>query len=230
MAKANERSETQTSQGSTVPPMQGQNIQPGQGSESARASSQEREGGTRGTSMARRDVGLGLNISPFSMVRRFAEQMDRFFEDFGMGRGLLSPFGLGQEMQRGGMGLGQALWVPDVEVFQRGNELVIRADLPGLSKEDVQVEITDDAVTISGERKYEQEENRRGVYRAERAYGFFQRTIPLPEGVSADEAQATFKNGVLEIVLKAPEQAQQGRRLEIKEGDQGTSQQPTTRH
>jgi HSP20 family protein len=179
--------------------------------------------------MARSDAFPGAGVSPFSMVRRFAEQMDRFFEDFGTGRGLLSPFGMGREMQRG-LGFGQALWVPEVEVFQRDNELIIRADLPGLSKDDVQVEITDDAVTISGERKYEQEENRRGVYRSERAYGFFQRVIPLPEGVSAEDARATFRNGVLEIALKAPNQQTQGRRLEIKEGDEGTKSQPTTRH
>jgi len=203
--------------------MQGQSTQPGQGSESEKTGSQQPQGGT---SMALRDLGLGLGASPFSMVRRFAEQMDQFLEDFGMGR-LFSPLSPGRAAQSGGMGLGQAFWVPNVEMFQRGDDLVIRADLPGLSKDDVQVQVTNDAITISGERKYEQEENRKGLFRSERAYGSFQRTIPLPKGV-AEEATATFKNGVLEIVLKAPEQVQQGRRLEIKEAEEGT--QPTTRH
>jgi HSP20 family protein len=87
-----------------------------------------------------------------------------------------------------------------------------------LTKDDVNVEINDDAITISGERQNENEEKREGYYRSERSYGSFFRTIPLPQGVNADDANATFNNGVLEITMKAPQLQSRGRRLEISEG------------
>ena len=146
--------------------------------------------------------------SPFSFMRRFSEEMDRLFEDFSFGGGLTS--GRGQ--------LSRNLWMPQVETFEREGQLVIRADLPGLSKDDVNVEMTDDAITISGERHNENEENREGFYRSERSYGSFYREIPLPEGVNADDAKATFNNGVLEITLNAPQLQSRSRKLEITEG------------
>lgn len=106
-------------------------------------------------------------------------------------------------------------------MVQRGNELVIRADLPGLNADDVTVEISDDTITISGERQEERADQNNGVYRYERAYGAFFREIPLPEGAIADQAKASFKDGVLEIAVPAPpEQVSRGRRLEISRGDQ----------
>jgi HSP20 family protein len=81
--------------------------------------------------------------------------------------------------------------------------------------------VTDDSITISGERRQEQEGERGGVYRSERSYGSFCRTIPLPEGAMTDQAKATFTDGVLEITMPAPpEQVTRGRRLEIKEGSE----------
>ena len=153
--------------------------------------------------------------SPFSFMRRFSEEMDRLFEDFGFGRDLW-PSGLGE--------LGRGVWSPQVEVFERGGQLVVRADLPGLTKDDVRVEVTDGALNISGERKQEHEEKREGFYRSERSYGSFYRRIPLPEGVNAGEATATFNNGVLEISMQAPQRQSRGRRLEIKEGGSGQEQ------
>jgi HSP20 family protein len=101
-------------------------------------------------------------------------------------------------------------------VSQRGNELVIRADLPGLNADDVIVDVADDAVTIRGERREEHEEEHDGFFRSERAYGSFYRVIPLPEGAIAETAKATFNNGVLEIVVQAPPRdVSRGRRLEI---------------
>ena len=154
--------------------------------------------------MARRDPSGLWGPSPFSSIfQRWNDEMDRLFSDFGFGRA----------------GSGADIWSPQVEVFQRGNELVVRADLPGLSKEDVKVEINDDVLTLQGERKQEHEEEREGWYRNERRFGTFFRTIPLPEGTISDSAKATFKHGVLEIVLQAPpHEVSQGRRLEIKEG------------
>jgi HSP20 family protein len=150
-------------------------------------------------------------------MRRFSEEMDRLFEDFGFGsRSLMPSFARGFPTNLGEFG--QSLWSPQVETFAREGELVIRADLPGMSKDDVNVEVTDDAITISGERRNENEEKREGFYRSERSYGSFYRQIPLPEGVNADDANATFRNGVLEITMKAPQLQSQRRRLEISEG------------
>jgi HSP20 family protein len=154
--------------------------------------------------------------TPFSLIRRFGEDMDRLFEDFGFGRGLRPAFG--RDLFPRSLGeLDRSLWSPQVEVFERDGRLFLRADLPGLTKDDVNVEITDDAIVISGERRKEQEEKREGYYHTERSYGSFYRRIQLPEGVNADDAHATFRNGVLEINLKAPQREQRGRRLEIKD-------------
>jgi HSP20 family protein len=159
-----------------------------------------------------RRLGLGRPSawegSAFSALQRMADEMDRMFEDFGVGH--RGPGPIWREP-------GAGAWAPDVEVFQRNNELTIRADLPGLKREEVSVDVTDDAVTIEGERKHEQEEEREGLYRSERSYGSFCRVIPLPQGAITDEAKATFKNGVLEITMPAPP-ASKGRRLEIAEG------------
>lgn len=151
--------------------------------------------------------------SPFGMLERFADEMDRMFADFGLGRGWSrSPFTTGT-----------MTWTPRVDVTQRSNELVIRADLPGLNKEDVKVDVTDDAITIQGERRREHEEEQGGVHRSERVYGTFYRVIPLPDGAIADQAKASFKDGVLEVTMPAPpEQVTRGRRLEISEGGGST--------
>ena len=156
-----------------------------------------------------------LAATPFTFMRRFSEEMDHLFEDFGLGRAWLTPM-----LDKAN--LPQGLWSPQVEVFERGNELVLRADLPGLRKEDVNVEIADDAITIEGERKNEHEEKREGYYRSERSYGKFYRRIPMPEGVKAEDADASFSNGVLEITMPATKrEARKARRLEIRgEGHQ----------
>jgi HSP20 family protein len=142
------------------------------------------------------------------MLDRFAEEMDRMFDDFGLTRRWGTPF----SRETGGEG-----WAPDIDVFQKNNELTIRADLPGLKKDEISVEISDNAITIHGERKRHHEEEREGYYRSERTYGSFYRTIPLPEGAITEQAKANFRDGVLEITMPAPP-ATKGRRLEIGEG------------
>ena len=148
--------------------------------------------------------------NPFAMLDRFTDEMDRVFGDFGFGRGWLSPRGNAQLRT-------SAMWAPDIEVYHRNNELVVRADLPGLKKDDVKVDVTDNTITIQGERRQEEETEREGVYRSERTYGSFCRTVPLPEGAIADQAKASFRDGVLEITVPAPPQTTRGRRLEITE-------------
>ncbi len=149
----------------------------------------------------------GRDVSPFRAMQRMADEMDRLFDDFGFGRRWLRP---------SWRETGAELWAPEVEVFQKNHELTIRADLPGLKREDVTVDITDNDVTIQGERKHEKEEEREGYYRSERGYGSFCRVIPLPEGAISEQAKANFKDGVLEITIPAPP-ASKGRRLEIAE-------------
>jgi HSP20 family protein len=148
------------------------------------------------------------DVSPFRALQRMADDMDRMFEDFGLGRRSIRPFA---------RAWGGELWTPEVDVFQKNNELTIRADLPGLKREDVTVDISDDEICIQGTRKHEREEEREGYYRSERGYGSFCRVVPLPEGAITEQAHANFKDGVLEITMPAPP-ATKGRRLEITEG------------
>jgi HSP20 family molecular chaperone IbpA len=109
-----------------------------------------------------------------------------------------------------------ALWSPQIESFQRGDQFVVRADLPGLKKEDVNIELTDDSVIIQGERREEREDEREGYYRSERSYGSFYRIVPLPEGSISESAKAKFNNGVLEISVQAPpREVSRRRRIEI---------------
>jgi HSP20 family protein len=214
MAKAKESQEAK-----------GQRQQQGEGQKGGRQQSPQAaqttggRGGGQQTAVARREQSQPSpwGGSPFAFMRRFSEEMDRLFEDFRLGGGLLAPT-FGREL--GGAGsAGGALWSPQVEVFEREGQLVVRADLPGMTKDDINVEINDDALVIRGERRSEREEDEEGYYRTERSYGSFYRSIPLPEGVDAEDANATFRNGVLEVTMPAPERAeQQRRRLEIREG------------
>jgi len=148
--------------------------------------------------------------SPFSFMRRFGEDMDSLFEEFGFGRGLM-PQGLAE----------MADWSPQIEITEREGQLIVRADLPGLSKDDVQVELRDDAILIRGQRKQEHEEKREGYYRSERSYGSFYRQIPLPKGVKTENATATFRDGVLEISMPAPQGEARGRQLQIQDAQAG---------
>jgi HSP20 family protein len=147
--------------------------------------------------------------SPFSTMQRFMEQMDQVFGDF-FGAGLMTPSlpGLG----RSGLALGA--WVPQIEVFREGEQLVVRADLPGMKEQDVRVDIQGDILTIAGERRQEQEDQREGWYHSERSYGSFQRSVQLPQGVNSESADATFENGVLEVRLSAPQAS--ARNVEIR--------------
>ena len=149
----------------------------------------------------------GSIANPFAMMRRMAEDMDRIFGNIGFGRaGLgLSPF-FDNDLWRSGSNLQQAAWAPQVETFRRGDQLVVRADLPGMKKEDVNVEVDDGVLTISGERCDEHEESGDDSYRSERTYGQFYRAIPLPEGVSEERCEASFKDGVLEVTLPMPKE------------------------
>ena len=97
-------------------------------------------------------------------------------------------------------------WIPAMDVAQSDDHYVLRADLPGLTESDVKIELEDNVLTISGERKAEHEERKEGYYRVERSSGSFSRSLTLPEGVDADGIKANFDNGVLEVRIPKPEQ------------------------
>jgi HSP20 family protein len=111
----------------------------------------------------------------------------------------------------------QQRWVPAMDLVEADDHFVLRADLPGLSEDDVAIEIRDDTLTISGERKSEYERKDRGWYRVERSTGAFSRSLALPEGVDADAVSAQFDKGVLEVRIPKPEQ-RKPRRVEIRAG------------
>ena len=107
------------------------------------------------------------------------------------------------------------MWAPAIEVFQKEGNLIVRAELPGVNKDDVNVQVTDDGLVIQGERKEEHEENREGFYRSERSYGHFYRLIPLPDDIHTDQVRADFNNGVLEITVPVPQTQQRRREIPI---------------
>jgi HSP20 family protein len=99
------------------------------------------------------------------------------------------------------------LHVPAVDVYEQDDEVVVKAEIPGMSKEDIEVNLSDSVLTLKGEKKKEEEIKERGYYRCERSFGAFSRTIRLPSEVKTDQAKATFKDGVLEVRLPKTEEA-----------------------
>jgi len=134
--------------------------------------------------------------SPFSMLREFSEEMDRMF------RGISS----GTEMEA---------WTPAMDIQRCNGNLVVSAELPGLRREDIKVEVSDDALVIEGERKQEHKEDHEGFHRWERSYGKFYRALPLPEGAKTDQIKAELKDGVLKVTIPAPEVAKKTRQVPV---------------
>jgi HSP20 family protein len=143
-----------------------------------------------------------FTMSPITLMRRFTDDIDRVVSGFG-GHQRVDGFP------------GDFTWLPAVEVRRSGNNLIIRADLPGLSEKDVKVEATDEGLLIEGERNQDHASEDDGVHFSERAYGRFSRLILLPAGAEVDEANASFKNGVLEINIPVPESETKRRQIAI---------------
>ena len=139
----------------------------------------------------------------FPMFRRLGREIDFLFDRFGLERNFVEPV--------------ETVWTPDLEMFRRGADIVVRADVPGMKKEDVTVELADGQLMLRGERKQEKEEKNEGYYRAERTYGSFYRTLTLPEGVKVDEAKAVIRDGVLEVVIPTTKVEEKKRTLAIEE-------------
>jgi len=139
----------------------------------------------------------------FPMFRRLGREIDFLFDRFGLEHTFFEP--------------ATTVWTPDVEMFRRDNTIVFRADVPGMTKNDLTIELVDGQLVLRGERKQEKEEKKEGYYRAERTYGAFYRALPLPEGLKLDEAKATIKDGVLEVTLPATKTEVTKRTLTIEE-------------
>ena len=116
----------------------------------------------------------------------------------------------------GGTG-GTRRWVPAMDLVETDGHFVLKADLPGLAEGDVNIEVQENVLTLSGERKFEHEVKKDGFYRLERGAGQFSRSLTLPDGVDADAIAATFDRGVLEVRIPKPEQ-RKPRRVEISVG------------
>jgi HSP20 family protein len=143
-----------------------------------------------------------FNMNPFTLMRRFTEDMDRVFRTV--------------------PGTGETLsWSPTVEVREVNGKLLVSAELPGLKKGDIKVQVTEDTLILEGERKQEKEEKREGYYHSERSYGHFYRSIPLPEGATLDKAAAEFTNGILEVSIPVAETKQKPREVPVYEGGKG---------
>jgi HSP20 family protein len=117
-------------------------------------------------------------------------------------------FGTVFDSQTGRNGSAGALrrWVPAIDLVEEGDQYVLRADLPGVREQDVKVEVDDNVLTVSGERRSEHEQRKQGYYRVERASGNFSRSLVLPEGVDPHGVHARFENGVLEVTVPKPQQ------------------------
>jgi HSP20 family protein len=110
-------------------------------------------------------------------------------------------------------------WLPAMDLLEDGDDYVLRADLPGLSAEDVRVSLDQNLLTISGQRRSEHEQRGEGVHRLERAYGSFTRTLTLPDGVAAEQIRASLKDGVLEVRVPKPAE-RRPQEIEIKVDEQ----------
>ena len=95
-------------------------------------------------------------------------------------------------------------WVPAMDLVETGEQFLLRADLPGMSEEDIEIELEDGTLTVSGERKAEHEERQEGFHRVERSFGAFSRSLTLPKGVDAEAVTASFDRGVLEVRIPKP--------------------------
>jgi HSP20 family protein len=148
-------------------------------------------------------------VEPRAFVRRMLRDFDRFFEEG------WAPF------TAPGYTFGEVDWTPTLEVVEKEGRLIARFELPGLKKEEVTVTVTEEGLTVTGERKREEEKKNHNWYRTERTYGKFVRTVPLPAGVNTAEITATFQNGILELVVPLPPAAVAAvpRRVEIAQGE-----------
>src|SRR3989440_10511192 len=141
---------------------------------------------------------------PFREIAALQNEMGRFMN------GLLD-----------GNGRTNQSWVPALDVWETENETVYAVDLPGIPEAQISVELNDGALTITAERERTQEESDERFYRFERRYGTFSRTIGVPQGVSESDVRADYRDGVLEVHVRKPEQPKP-KRIQVGSGEQAT--------
>jgi HSP20 family protein len=150
---------------------------------------------------------------PFETLRQMATDFDRLFTTPGWSA-FRFPWRTGQAVD-------DAKWFPQIDVFEKDGRLITKIDLPGMTKKDIKVEVTDGHLAISGERQTGTEEKTEHFYRCERETGSFYRAVPLPDGVKVEDVSATFDNGVLEISVPLPAKPEQkARKVEIADATQ----------
>jgi HSP20 family protein len=142
-----------------------------------------------------------IRYGPRAMAPWF--DFDRLFEDFEPAFGLMRS-------------TGEKAWAPAVDIYEDEKEIVIKADLPEVKEEDIDVHVEDGQMTIKGERKFEHEEKRDNYHRVERRYGSFQRTFALPETVDADHIAAKYDKGVLKVTLPKTAKPKNARTIPVK--------------
>ena len=135
-----------------------------------------------------------IRWEPARELGTIQNEMNRLFNSF---FDTPTPTGNGGALRR---------WIPAMDLVETDNDFILRADLPGLAEQDVNIELEDNVLTISGERKAEHEERQEGYYRVERSSGSFRRSLTLPDGVEPDSVKATFDRGVLEVRVPKPEE------------------------
>ncbi len=184
------------------------------GDESRETRSASARGTSRDALMPRGGTGAGMTRarSPFELMSHLSQQMDRLFEDFWGSPFSSSTPARWQDWERSDA---LASWMPAVEVHQHDDEIVVRADLPGMKKDDVKVEIEDRMLTIQGERTQGCEEERDGHFRSECRYGSFYRAITLPTDVDPDDVKAEFDDGVLEVRIPTPRRDESRKSIEV---------------
>ncbi len=135
-----------------------------------------------------------VDVSPWSPMADLSTEMNRVFERF-FGPGTLDDDGLSAHSM-----------VPEVDITEREDSYILKADLPGVSKDDVKITLRENMLTIRGEKKKEKEEKQRNSFRSERMYGTFERTFTLPSMVRDEKIQANFKDGVLTVEIPKSEE------------------------
>jgi HSP20 family protein len=137
---------------------------------------------------------------PFMDLTRRESEMDRMMDDF-FGRSM-RPWWPARWLRGDG-----EITAPVVDVYEEKDEVVVKAELPGLDKKDIEVNISDSELILKGEKKKEEKIDEENYYKCERSYGAFLRSVELPTDVQADKVKASFKNGILEIRLPKTEEA-----------------------
>lgn len=166
-------------------------------------------------------------IKPFWRRSLIGNEIDQMFRDFW--KGPRFSFGWPAELVSGDGDL--VSLTPKIEIYEDKNDVVVKAELPGINKEDLEVTLQENVLTIKGEKKTKEEEKKKGYHYSEVSYGSFERSLEIPQKVAPDKTKASFKDGILEIRFEMSEEAKQNRvkiKVESNELDQKGSSPMTT--